>query len=82
MDTPLPPTEKQVNYVRALQRSLHIPDSLLDNHCVSRFGHPFVAADRGEVSALIDELARWTEKPAEMRRAQGQQDLPGMSVAL
>ena len=78
MTVAYPPTERQVAYVRAIQRRLSIPNALLDNHCIVRYGDPFEALDRTRVSDLIEELAAWESKPPDMRRAQGQTDLPGM----
>ena len=60
-----------------MQRRLRLPDALLDNHCVQRFGAPFARLGRGDVSALIDELKAWVDVPADLRRAQGQRGLPG-----
>ncbi len=71
------PTTLQVDYVRSLQRRLRLPDRLLDKHCVTRFDSPFSALTRAQVSSLLDELIGWQDIPADMRRAQGQQDLPG-----
>ncbi len=70
------PTTRQREYVRALQRQLHLPDRLLDQHCERTFRAPFRDLDRRQVSQLIDELKGWTALPAELRRAQGQLDLP------
>jgi hypothetical protein len=78
--TALPPTEKQVAYLRALQRKLRLPNRLLDQHCEASFGAPFAGIDRAQASKLIDELAGWEERPAEMSRAMGQVDLPGFGA--
>lgn len=71
-----PPTEKQTDYVRALQRRLRLPDRMLDDHCVKKHRKPFARLDRSEVSALIDELIAWESLPADMQRSMGQLDLP------
>lgn len=71
----LPPTEKQVDYIRALQRRLHLPDRMLNDHCVKKYRKPFARLNRSEASALIDDLAAWNELPADMQRAMGQMDL-------
>jgi hypothetical protein len=73
----LPPTDAQTKYVRSIQKRLHLPDALLDNHCVTRFRLPFAQLDRSQVSALLDEMIAWEVLPADMARAMGQQDLPG-----
>lgn len=75
------PTEKQVDFVRALQRQLHLPDALLDRHCTESFGGAFASLNRSQMSALIDELLTWKAVPAHLQRMRGQQDLPGMEVA-
>jgi len=75
------PTEPQMNYVRGLQRQLHLPDHLLDTHCQTTYGQPFAALDRRQVSLLIDEMKHWTAIPADLQRALGQRDLPGLEVA-
>lgn len=71
-------TTPQTEYVRALQRRLRLPDRMLDDWCVQRFGVPFAGIDRRQASALIDELKEWQALPAELMRAQGQLDLMGM----
>lgn len=79
--SPLLPTQPQVDYVRGLQRRLHLPDRMLDAHCVTRFGTPFAELDRGQVSLLIDELKDWVAIPADLQRVMGQRDLPGLGVS-
>jgi hypothetical protein len=69
------PTAKQVDYVRGIQRKLHIPDRLLDDHCTTRFHAPFAELDRAQVSDLLDEMIQWETLPAELLRARGQLDL-------
>lgn len=69
------PSEPQLRYVKALCRRLNVPEHLLDNHCVQRFGKPFNKITMSECSLLIDELKDWTALPADMQRAMGQQDL-------
>jgi hypothetical protein len=70
-------TPRQIDYVRALQKDLHLPSRMLDDHCTRRFGCPFAGVDRRRCSDLIDELKRWTELPVEMRVAMGERQLPG-----
>jgi hypothetical protein len=41
-----PPTEAQTNYVRGIQKRLHLPDRMLDDHCMTRFRAPFAQLDR------------------------------------
>lgn len=76
----LPATEAQRGFVAGLQRRLHLPDALLSNHCVTRFGKELRALDRAETSALIDEMQGWTGIPAQLQREAGQQDLPGFGA--
>lgn len=75
--TGLPVTEKQVDYIRSLQRQHHLPKALLDNHCITRFKRPFAQIDRAQASVLIDEMIGWADLPADLMRAKGQADLPG-----
>jgi hypothetical protein len=74
-----PPTTKQDDHVRALQRKLRLPNALLDNHCIARFGAAYAALDRRTVSELIDEMIGWESLPADLARAKGQADLPGIA---
>jgi len=71
------PTEKQDRFVRSLQRQHHLPNALLDNHCIARFRKPYGALNRQQVTALIDEMLSWENLPAALQRAKGQADLPG-----
>ena len=73
----LPVTQKQTDYVRALQRALHLSDHMLDNHCVQRFGRTLADLDRAGASSLIDEMTAWKAIPAQLQREMGQRDLPG-----
>lgn len=70
-------TPRQDEFVRSLQRQHHLPNALLDNHCVQRFGKPYGRIDRAQASALIDEMLSWEALPADLARAKGQSDLPG-----
>lgn len=54
-----PPTEKQVEYARSLQRRLHLTNRLLDNHCQATYGAPFADLDKAAVSRLLDEMLAW-----------------------
>jgi hypothetical protein len=76
-----PATDAQISYVRGIQKRLHLPDTLLDKHCVTRFKAPFEQLDRGQVSELLNDMVAWQELPAEFQRAKGQQDLPGFGTA-
>jgi hypothetical protein len=69
------PTELQCAYVDGLCSQLRLPKRFLDAHCQSTRGKRYAEMNRGEVSQLIDELKEWTALPAELLRAQGQQDL-------
>jgi hypothetical protein len=71
------PTPDQLAYVAGLQKRLHLPDALLDNHAVATFGKPVRDLDRREVSRLLDEMTKWEALPADLMRAKGQVDLPG-----
>lgn len=73
------PSEAQLNYIKALQRRLHLPDRMLSDHCVTRFGKTFDRLNRTQTSLLLDEMISWEQLPADMQRAKGQQDLPGMT---
>jgi hypothetical protein len=75
--TPLPPTPDQLSYVTGLQKRLHLPDALLDSHCITTFKKQFAALDRREVSRLLEAMVRWEQLPAELMRAKGQLDLFG-----
>jgi hypothetical protein len=68
-------TADQVDYVRGIQRRLKLPDRLMDDHCVKRFGKPLRELTKREGSALLEEIIPWQQLPAEMQRAMGQLDL-------
>jgi len=70
-------TAPQLDFVRSLQRQLHLSDRLLDAHCEATFGRPFDCLTRLECSQLIDEMKGWTAIPAELLREAGQLDLFG-----
>ena len=70
-----PPSEKQTNYVRVLQKRLHLPDALLDTHCIGKYGAAFDGLDKSRVSDLIDEMLGWEAIPAGLQRERGQLDL-------
>lgn len=76
----LPVTPAQTEYVRGMQKRLHLPDRMLDDHCVARFRVTFAALDRAQVSSLIDEMKGWAGIPAQLLREAGQRDLPGFEV--
>lgn len=74
------PTPKQLSYIRALQRQLHLPDRALDAWCrEDRFGRTVAELERGQVSQLIDEMIGWDGVlPPVLVRRTGQQELPGL----
>ena len=76
-----PPSDPQISYVRALQKKLHLPNALLDGHCVEKFRKPFAQLDRRETSLLLEEMISWEQLPVDLMRAKGQMDLFGMEVA-
>lgn len=69
------PSADQLSYVAGIQRRLHLPDALLDNYCVGRFGRRLAELTRREVSELLDEMVQWEQLPAALQRAKGQLDL-------
>jgi hypothetical protein len=69
------PTDKQIAYVRGIQRKLSLPNRMLDGHCEQKWGCPFDELDRGLVSRLIDEMLGWHAIPAQLQREMGQLDL-------
>jgi hypothetical protein len=74
-------TERQLNFIAALQKRLHLSKTLLDNHVQRTYGYSFDALSRADASSLIDEMKGWTEisdgVPDVIRREAGQTDLPG-----
>lgn len=72
-----PPTELQVDFVRALQKQVRLPNELLDAHCQATFRKSFAEVSKQECSQLIDEMQEWKAIPADLQRMQGQRDLPG-----
>lgn len=70
-----PPTPLQVDYVRSMQRKLHLSNSLFETHCESRFGSIFAQLSKQQCSGLIDEMKAWTSIPADLLREAGQQEL-------
>lgn len=72
------PSPEQIAFARGLQKRLHLPDALLENHCVERFRKPFARLDRREMSALLEQLIGWEALPPDLMRAKGQLDLFGM----
>lgn len=71
------PTYGQIEFVRSLQKRLHLSDRLLDGHCVRTYGVPFAALNRSQVSGLLDEMQAWKDIPAHLQRAMGQLDMFG-----
>lgn len=72
-------TDPQLEFVRSLQKRLHLPNSLLDSHCIARFKKPFAEVDIRECSALLDEMKSWVAIPAELQREAGQLDMFGVA---
>jgi hypothetical protein len=72
-----PISNGQLNYARDLARRLHLPERMLDDHCVQRFGKPLIALSITDGRDLLHEMLTWKDLPAQMQRAKGQQDLPG-----
>ncbi len=75
MDRTRRATQPQIDYVRGLQHRLRLTSPMLDAHCTTRFGRSFAELDRGQASALIDELTTWVDVPANLQRAFGQLDM-------
>ena len=75
-----PPSPEQVDYVRGLQKRLHLPNAILNNHCVAKFRKPFAQLDRRETSQLLEQMISWEQLPADLIRAKGQIDLFGMEA--
>jgi hypothetical protein len=75
-----PPSPEQIEYVRGLQKRLHFPNWILDNHCVGEFQKPFAQLDRREMSLLLEQMISWEQLPADLMRAKGQIDLFEMEV--
>lgn len=73
----LPPTPRQWDFVRDLQRRLRLTDAALDIYATRTFGVPLAWLDRSQISTLLDEMQGWTTVPADLQRALGQLDLFG-----
>lgn len=69
------PTGKQLDYIHDLQRRLHLSAPALNTLCEQRFGCPFYRITKDHASQLIDEMQRWKQVPADLKREMGQQDL-------
>lgn len=69
------PTDKQIAYVRGMQRRLHLTNALLDNHCQQQWAAPFAELPKDLVSRLIDEMVQWDRIPAQLLREAGQTDM-------
>lgn len=76
-ETILPISEPQLTYVRNLARKLSLPERMVSDHCVARFGVELRQLSKSDASKLLDEMLSWQDVPAELKRAQGQADLPG-----
>ncbi len=68
-------TQPQIDYVRALQKRLALPDALLDRLCYDTYGRVFAQIDVRQCSQLIDKMQAWEQLPADLMRAKGQMDL-------
>lgn len=75
-------TTAQNDFIENLRKQLHISIALLDNHAQRTFGYPLEALTKRDASLLIGQLLAWREAgkglPAELQRAAGQVDLPGL----
>jgi len=79
--TPLPASPGQLQFVGVLQRKHRLSDAALDTYCRETFGgRPLAELSRREVSQLLDAMVAWEQVPAELQRALGQQDLPGLEI--
>lgn len=72
------PTDKQLEYVEAIRKRLHLTKSLLDGHCQKRFQGDLVELDRTQVSSLLEEMTRWETIPVALLVEAGQRELPGV----
>ena len=70
-------TERQVAYVRGMQKRLQLSDRLLDAWCERQFGVAFGALTIGDCRTLIDQMTNWASIPAELMRLTGQMDMFG-----
>jgi hypothetical protein len=75
MSDPRPISEDQLVYVRNIARRLHLPERMLDDHCVKRFKRKLGALSMADGSQLLEEMIAWEGLPADFARAKGQQDL-------
>lgn len=71
----IPMTKPQVDYVKALQAKVRMPDAVLDQHCQTRYGATFSGISRHQASSLIGEMAEWKTLPATLQKAMGQLDM-------
>lgn len=72
-----PKSQPQIDFVRSLQRRLHLPDDVLNQHCQRIYGAQFDQLDRPQTTQLLTAMASWGQLPAELMRAKGQLDLMG-----
>ena len=77
MSDPRSISPAQVDFARVIAKRLHLPERMLDDHCVKRFGLYFQALSVRQGSELIEEMLSWEQLPADFQRAKGQADLPG-----
>ena len=69
------PTQPQLDYIESIRKRLHLPEHMLDGHCVQRFGKPFKSLTKTDASALLDEMIAWEALPRDMQIAMGQREL-------
>lgn len=69
------PTQPQLDYIESIRKRLHLSASMLDRHCVKRFGKPLTQLTKSDASALLDEMTAWESVPRDMQIAMGQQEL-------
>lgn len=72
-----PISAAQLDYARGIAKRLHLPERMLDDHCVRRFGRDLELLSITDGRQLIDEMLSWEQLPVEFARAKGQRDLPG-----
>jgi hypothetical protein len=75
------PTDRQVAYRDDLARRLSIAPAQLEAFCRARYHVPLAELSRADCSLLIAQLEAWADDPADLYRARGQIDLPGMGDA-
>jgi hypothetical protein len=75
---PRPMTEKQRASIDGLARRLHLPPRMLAGWVRATYQTELDGLSITALASVIDRLAGWEDVPAEIYRANGQVDLPGM----